>query len=375
MSKSKIIAFYLPQYHPIPENDKWWGTGFTDWINVAKARPRHRNHYQPHIPADLGFYDLRLEITRIEQANLAREYGIDAFCFYHYWFNGKLLLERPFNEILQSGKPDFPFCLCWANENWTKRWDGLDHEILMEQNYDDYDTVEHLNWLKHAFNDKRYLKVNERPVFLIYNPSSIPNCREKLSTFRMESRKLGIKDIYFCAVLSVHNKLSEVELVEIGFDAIVDFVPNMETYKKRKSLNFLKYLTLSLLNKIIEFVKLNKHFNTLQVTSIYDYARIARLKMNPQRERKIKKFPCVIPSWDNSARKRKSAVIFNDDPILYKQWLLHSIESVKHFPEEERLVFINAWNEWAEGCHLEPDIKYGKMFLEATRDAINQSKS
>ncbi len=163
----KIIAFYLPQYHPIPENNEWWGAGFTEWTNVAAARPRFKGHNQPHIPADLGFCDLRLEETRILQAELAKQYGIGGFCYYHYWFNGKMLLERPFNEVLQSGKPDFPFCLCWANENWTRRWDGRENEILMGQNYHEYDADKHMLWLEQAFSDDRYIKINGKPLFLV----------------------------------------------------------------------------------------------------------------------------------------------------------------------------------------------------------------
>ena len=174
-SELRFLAFYLPQFHPIPENDEWWGPGFTDWTNVVRARPLVRGHYQPHVPADLGFYDLRLAEARAAQAAMAAEYGIDGFCYYHYWFDGRRLLERPFDEVLRSGQPDFPFCLCWANENWTRRWSGRDGEVLVRQTYSERDDLTHIRWLAEAFSDPRYLRIRGRPVFLVYRAASIPD--------------------------------------------------------------------------------------------------------------------------------------------------------------------------------------------------------
>src|SRR5690242_15190569 len=198
----RLIAFYLPQYHPIPENDLWWGKGFTEWTSVAKAKPLFRKHYQPHLPADLGFYDLRLPETRSAQAQLARENGIYGFCYYHYWFNGKLLLERPFNEVLASSQPDFPFCLCWANENWTRAWDGLEHDILVAQEYDAEDDRRHIHWLVEAFRDRRYIRVNGKPLLLVYRVSNLPDPLQTASLWREEAHKLGIGDIYLATVES-----------------------------------------------------------------------------------------------------------------------------------------------------------------------------
>jgi lipopolysaccharide biosynthesis protein len=182
----RVIAFYLPQYHPIPENDLWWGKGFTEWTNVAKARPVFRGHCQPHLPADLGFYDLRVAESRDAQAALAREYGIQGFCYFHYWFNGKRLLERPFDEVLGSGRPDFPFCLCWANESWSRRWLGEERDVLMEQTYSQEDDLAHADWLGRAFADNRYIRIGGRPLFLVYRPAHLPDAKRTVELWRMD---------------------------------------------------------------------------------------------------------------------------------------------------------------------------------------------
>lgn len=372
MSKPKIITFYLPQYHPIPENDQWWGEGFTDWRNVAKARPKFKGHYQPQIPADLGFYDLRLEETRIQQAQLAKTYGLSAFCYYHYWFNGKMLLETPFNEVLRSGKPDFDFCLCWANENWTRRWDGLDHEILIQQDYGKYDPVEHFNWLFEAFKDKRYVKINKKPLFLIYNASGIPAINEKLAIWRNLAVERGFPGLYICSVNSIHNKPLNSSLENLNFDAYVDFIPNSDTRLFRKKSSLPKYYLFSLINKIMSALGLENE-SKLPLLYELDYRKISEFELNRDVGSNIT-FPCVIPSWDNSARKKNSAIIQNDDPGAYEKWLIGALKKAATFPEEEQFVFINAWNEWAEGCHLEPDLKNGKGFLEATLRAVQSLK-
>lgn len=371
MANSRIIAFYLPQYHPIPENDEWWGKGFTDWRNVIKGKPRFLGHYQPHIPADLGIYDLRLEDTRIAQAEMAKEYGISGFCYYHFWFNGKMLLETPFNEVLNSGKPDFPFCLCWANENWTKRWDGLDQEILMEQNYDKYDSEQHFIWLEKAFSDKRYIKINGKPLFLIYNTTGIPKLADKIKLWRKLSREKGFPDLFLCSVKSIHNTLSDSEVIALGFDALVDFVPNNHILNFRKSSGIPKYYIFALINKLISVFGLSSKVSKLPLTSRFDYGAIVNDKIiNSISE--YKAFPCIMPSWDNSARKKLSNVIYNEDPEVFGKWLENAIEKVSTYHAEEQIVFVNAWNEWAEGCHLEPDLKNGKRFLETILNIVKK---
>jgi lipopolysaccharide biosynthesis protein len=189
---ARFIAFYLPQYHPIPENDEWWGRGFTEWMNVSRAKPLFDGHYQPHLPAKLGFYDLRVPEVRQAQADLARRHGIEGFCYWHYWFEGKRLLERPFNEVLSSGQPDFPFCLAWANETWSRRWLGEDKDILQEQTYSLEDDLDHITWLMEAFADPRYIRVHGRPLFLIYKPFDLPDPERTTETFRSECVRNGV---------------------------------------------------------------------------------------------------------------------------------------------------------------------------------------
>ncbi len=362
----RVIAFYLPQYYPIPENDKWWGQGFTDWINVVRAKPRFRGHHQPHIPADLGFYDLRLEETRIAQARMAAEYGIGGFCYYHYWFNGKMLLDRPFNDVLQSGRPDFPFCLCWANENWTRAWDGKDQLVLMEQQYAEYDPGEHAKWLQMAFSDRRYIKINGKPLFLIYRPGDIPGIHDTLSLWHDILREDGYPGLYACAVRSSRNRLSVAEMGELGFDAVVEFQPDPRDFPKRY---LPKHLVMKCARYILNILGLYEAFSRVTVTNTVSYRRmVERILRKTGTDGTV--FPCVMPSWDNSPRRSAAYVIQNDDPRLYRDWLVNAIGRVQSYAEDEQIVFINAWNEWAEGCHLEPDLQSGRKFLEATGEAL-----
>jgi lipopolysaccharide biosynthesis protein len=368
--KVRLIAFYLPQFHPIPENDEWWGKGFTDWTNVAKSKPRFRGHHQPRIPADLGFYDLRFEETRVAQAELAAQYGISGFCYYHYWFNGKMLLERPFNEVLCSGTPNFPFCLCWANENWSRRWDGRDQELLIEQKYDKYNCNQHIKWLSKAFSDERYIKIKGKPLFLIYNPSHIPDIDHKITQWRKAINKRGFPGIYLCSVMSFQNNLSPAEARSLGFDALVEFHPNPQSQGRTKTLNFLKYIIPRIINAGLKYSRLDHFIPWLSVHLVYSYKNLVRNAMTITAEDII--FPCVTPCWDNSARKRVNAVIIqNNDAKLYGKWLAHALNRVKDNESDEQIVFINAWNEWAEGCYLEPDLVNGRRFLEVTKKVLD----
>ncbi|PYL63060.1 MAG: hypothetical protein DMF24_01685 [Verrucomicrobia bacterium] len=355
------IAFYLPQFHPIPENDSWWGEGFTEWTNVSRSTPLFSGHYQPHVPAELGFYDLRLAEMRQAQADLAREYGIYGFCYYSYWFNGKRLLSRPFDEVLASGKPDFPFCLCWANENWTRVWNGLEKGILIEQSYSEEDDRQHIRWLANAFRDKRYIKVGDRPLFLVYRASSIPDPVKTTSIWRDEARKLGFKELYLCRVESFAQEREPPAC--LGFDASVEFQPDWSslptlTKPLRRGRVWQRLIRSGLLSK------------AYQQNDVYSYKHVANL-MRHRDEPPYKRFPCVTPGWDNTPRRKHGAIVLRGStPKLYQRWLEATLARFEPYGPGEDLVFINAWNEWGEGNHLEPDKRWGRAYLEATRRAL-----
>ncbi len=356
--KVRAIAFYLPQFHPVAENDEWWGKGFTEWRNVAKAKPLFPGHYQPHQPADLGFYDLRLPEVREAQAELARQHGIHGFCYYHYWFNGRRILERPFNDVLESGKPDLPFCLCWANENWTRVWDGGERNVLLEQKYSHEDDLSHIRSLVPAFKDPRYIRINGKPLFLVYRTELLPDPAKTAALWQEEAIKAGLPGLYLARV---ENFVKDVDPNSIGFDAAVEFAPDAS--KGGKILFRGRIATL--------LGKLNLLPAVFRDNRVYSYpATVQGMLSKP--EPSYRWFRCVSPMWDNSARRSVNANIFiGSTPALFKQWLGKIVSRTRQRLEgDERIVFINAWNEWAEGCHLEPDQKWGHAYLEATRDAL-----
>src|SRR5882724_628510 len=319
-SKPRLISFYLPQYHPIRENDTWWGRGFTEWTNVGRAKPLFNGHNQPRVPADLGYYDLRLPEARAAQAAIAREYNIYGFCYYHYWFNGRRLLERPFNEVLASGSPDFPFCLCWANENWTRAWDGLEREVLVGQRYGPQDDLEHIRWLANAFRDPRYIRVHGKPLFLVYRVASLPDPMQTVSIWREEARKLGIGELFLCAVESRVGGTQSVPPASIGFDAAVEFQPDGLFFPKPVR-------------------RLNDY------GGIFDYRAIVE-RMLQKPDPGYLRFPCLTPGWDNSARRKENpTIITGSTPGLYEQWLETVVQRQTSAQPEENLIFINAWNE------------------------------
>jgi hypothetical protein len=355
------IAFYLPQFHPIPENDSWWGEGFTEWTNVSRATPLFSTHYQPHVPADLGFYDLRLPEARQAQADLAREYGIYGFCYYSYWFNGKRLLSSPFDEVLASGQPDFPFCLCWANENWTRVWDGLEKDVLIEQGYSEEDDRQHIRWLANAFRDKRYIKVGDKPLFLVYRARSMPDPVKTTSIWRDEARRLGIRELYLCRVESFAEERQPPAC--LGFDASVEFQPDWAS---------LPTLTTPLRRGRVwqRLTRWSLSSEAYQENDIYSYKRVANL-MRRRDVPPYKRFPGVTPGWDNTPRRKRGAIILKgSSPKLYRHWLEATLSRFEPYGPGENLVFINAWNEWGEGSHLEPDKRWGRAYLEATRRAL-----
>lgn len=368
----RTIAFYLPQFHPIPENDVWWGKGFTEWTNVVTGRPRFPGHYQPHLPADLGFYDLRLAETRIAQADLARNFGIEGFCYYHYWFKGKRLLQRPLDDMLASGTPSFPFCLCWANESWSRTWSGRDHDVLMRQDYDEADHAAHINWLVEVFQDPRYIRVDGRPLFLIYQAENIPDVTGMLRSWRAAATRLGLEP-YLCAVHTGFSSLDPAGLRALGFDGVVEFEPNREHFPVAKNpTGHAVSLARRLLPlRLYDMLRDSGWLGRRTLNTIVDYrAYVERSMARPVLDDTA--FPCVFPSWDNTVRRTSATIIENHDPAEYRRWLAHAVSRVEGRSPDERLVFINAWNEWAEGCHLEPDQWHGKAFLEATADIIEK---
>ena len=363
--KARVLAYYLPQFHPIPENDEWWGKGFTEWTNVSKAKPLFPGHYQPHVPADLGYYDLRVPETREAQAQLAREYGVEGFVYWHYWFgNGRRLLERPFNEVLASGKPDFPFALAWANETWQGFWYGDDgsRNVLIEQTYPgDEDYIAHFNAVLPAFKDKRYITCEGKPIFVIYKPEQIPDVKHFISLWRELANENGLKGIYFIAFQgdlvnydgmkdSLDRCLSE------GFDAIN--VVNIYT----KMLG--KY---PLWNRIVrKFFYKNERLRIVPDLRPY----LPQLFRCPYDEKETV-IPTVAPGWDHTPRTGiKGIVLYGTTPEKFGEAVSQVVEDIAGKPYEKRFLFIKSWNEWAEGNYLEPDLKYGHAFGLALHDAL-----
>lgn len=369
--RARVIAFYLPQFHPIPENDAWWGSGFTEWTNVVTGRPRFTGHYQPHLPADLGFYDLRLKETRVAQAALARRFGIEGFCYYHYWFEGTRLLDRPLDDMLASGEPDLPFCLCWANQTWSRKWSGRDHDVLMRQTYAAADNAAHIEWLIEVFKDERYIRVEDRPLFLFYQSEDIPEVASLLREWRVASMvKIGVEP-YFCAVRTGFSKLDSAGLQALGFDGVVEFEPNRKHLPTTKNAtgHAVSLAQRFLPGRLYDALRNSGWLGRRTLNTVVDYAAyVSRSVSRPALEDST--FPVVFPSWDNSVRRTSATIIENHDPSEYGRWLSDAVSRVEKRSPDTRLVFVNAWNEWAEGCHLEPDQRHGTAFLDATAAVI-----
>lgn len=354
---ARLIAFYLPQFHPVPENDEWHGKGFTEWANVAKAKPLFKGHYQPHLPADLGFYDLRVPEVREAQAEMARDYGIEGFCYWHYWFgNGNRILERPFNEVLKSGEPDFPFCLAWANASWTGVWYGMADNVLLKQEYpgmEDY--VAHFYAVLDAFRDRRYLKVNGKVLFFVYNPRGLPDAAVFIELWRRLAEKEGLKGIHFIGATHL-----EEEPIYEGFDGSTQLAP-FECLPRKLNL---KQRLLNLILKR-ESIKLRRKHSYKELV---DYLDSKKLWKN--------EYPLVMPNWDNTPRSGiNGSVLVNSTPDLFKRMLHNALQKIAHIQnQDERIIFVESWNEWAEGNYLEPDIQYGHAYLQVVKEVLSESK-
>lgn len=341
----RLIAFYLTQFHPTPENDLWWGKGFTEWTNVTKAQPLFQGHYQPHLPSDFGFYDLRVRETRREQIQVAKQYGIDGFCYHYYWFSGKRILNLPLDDMLADQESNMPFCLCWANENWTRRWDAAEHEVLIAQQYLPEDDLNFIKSLIPFFKDERYIKVDGKPYLIVYRPQHLPDARKTVSVWREYCRSIGLGEIHLCAALTHGN----IDYDQFGFDSGVEFPPhNLRDRNINDAIKFFGDFT----GNVMQYATIARSY----IDRSYETARV---------------FKSVFPSWDNTARTQNRAlVVLNGTPENYEYWLSTTIDKVtQHASNRDQLIFINAWNEWAEGCHLEPDRWFGHGFLEATANA------
>ena len=346
----RLIAFYLPQFHFVPENNHWWGEGFTEWTNVTKAAPRFAGHYQPRLPGALGFYDASQPDTLKRQAAMAKRYGIAGFCFHHYWFQGRRILEKPLDVLLANPDIDLPFCVNWANESWTKRWDGSEQSVLLQQQHSIEDSLAFARSLEPMFRDKRYIRINGRPLLLIYRPALFPDPMQTIAQWRAQFMSVGLGDPYIAMV----QRYGDGNASKYGMDAAVGFPPF--------------YLSTNIpLRDDLELFDAKFH------GAVRQYEALAEATIsNYDRERNT--FPGVSPSWDNDARTPGRGTCFSGStPVIYSRWLRAAcIACMRNFAGDERLVFINAWNEWAEGAYLEPDRHFGYAYLAETRRVLNE---
>ena len=353
----QVIAFYLPQYHPTPHNNEWWGEGFTEWTNVAKSKPLFRGHYQPKVPADLGFYDLRMAEIKEQQVKLAQEAGVTGFCYYHYWFgNGEQELELPFNQVLETGKPDFPFCLCWANETWARKFwnkDGavIGADILAEQKYlGEKDNEKHFDSLLKAFRDPRYIRIDGKPVFLIYRPLHFIDVDKLIQQWNILAKKNGLDGIYFIGyTLFVSNEYDMIKA--LGFDAVCSCRLNRNV---KHDFMWAIRKAYSMLFRVPRKIPYKKVLPTLV----------------GEEDKREDVFPTMLPNWDHTPRSGYNGDLFtNSTPDLFEKHCEQVLSIVKDKRSNRQIAFLKSWNEWGEGNYMEPDLKYGKGFIKALRKA------
>lgn len=360
----KVIAFYLPQYHPTPHNNEWWGEGFTEWTNVGKAKKLYPGHYQPKVPADLGYYDLRLPEVREAQTQLAKEAGIYGFCYYHYWFSeGNEELYLPFNEVVDSGKPDFPFCLCWANESWfSKFWnkDGSCRKsILQEQKYlGKEDNEKHFYSLLKAFMDKRYIKIDGKPLFLIYQPLAFENFAEFKEQWNRLARENGLPGFYFVAQTLFAHKISQI--MNLGFDAVNHCHRLDDVFQYDRVMKYVMYA-------------LKRVKNIIKVPFVVPYSYAIKSSVFREDYEDFV-FPTMMPNWDHTPRSNDGGtVLHNATPDLFYKHAMHILSTLKNKSDERKIVFLKSWNEWGEGNYMEPDLRYGKGYIKALKRAIENT--
>jgi glycosyltransferase involved in cell wall biosynthesis len=342
-----LIAYYLPQFHSIPENDAWWGKDFTEWTNVRRGRPNYDGHYQPHVPADLGYYDLLDPTIRAKQAALAQAHGVTGFAYYHYWFRGRRLLEQPLEAVLRSKEPNFPFCVFWANESWSRRWDGGNHEALITQHHDLVDDQAFIEHLLPFFDDPRYIRVQGRPLLMVYRVDIFPNARATVQLWSDVCKAHGVEPPYLIKADTGQSGPP----ASYGFDASVEFPPHR-------------------LRPMASTESRPTGLDPQYAGAVFDM-RAVIAQLTPPSEPAHRHFQCVVPAWDNTARKQLDGSMFvGERPELFRAWTRNALVRAETVhPPGERLVFVNAWNEWAEGAHLEPCEKYGTQWLQAARDA------
>lgn len=366
---ARLIAYYLPQYHPIPENNLWWSEGFTEWTNTSKGISLFPNHYQPRLPGDLGFYDLRVPETRIAQAELARKYGIEGFLYWHYWFAGKRLLERPFNEVLATNEPRFPFCLGWANESWTGVWHGCPDRVLMEQTYPGpEDETQHFYAVLDAFFDERYITIENKPVFYIYGPQNIPDAKRFVAHWQELAIKEGLSGIYFIA------NGSPLTYGDQGYDGFAQPNPGMTFAAMRNPPPGVQY---NMFNKLapkqsfLQRLLTSKKALPASQPNVFLYEDYIKLAL-PGLNKDYDEYPCVLPNWDNTARcGTRAHILHKSTPELFRTHLREAISQVSDRNYEKRIVFIKSWNEWAEGNYLEPDQRFGREYLQVCKDEVS----
>jgi lipopolysaccharide biosynthesis protein len=347
----RVIAFYLPQFHTIPENDNWWGSGFTEWTNVKPALPQYDGHYQPHIPDDyIGYYNLLDDNTQAKQVELAKQYGVEGFCFYLYWFTGHKLLEQPVDNYFKNKNLDLPYCVCWANENWSRRWDGLEQDLLMEQHYSEEDDIKFIENVSKYLRDSRYIRIENKALLLVYRPKLFPDMKATSRRWREWCINNGVGEIY----LTYPQSFETADPAEYGFDAACEFPPNNSSPP----------------NITYTVKPLSENFET----TVYDW-RIFVARSENYVDPGYKLFRSVTPSWDNTARKKNKGIVFeNSCPKIFEKWITNAfVDASTNRINDEKIVFVNAWNEWAEGAHLEPDKRYGFAWLNSILNAHRKS--